>query len=70
MDLNLSEEQRLIVDSAAEFLASNSTSARVRQAFEHAGHWDELLWQALSELAGAASICPSQCKAWVWVWWN
>ena len=62
MDLNLSEEQRLIVDSAAEFLASNSTSARVRQASEHAGHWDEPLWQALSELGWCGIHLPESVQ--------
>ena len=50
MDLNLTEEQRLIVDSAAEFLAAHSTSAQVRQVTETPGGWDASLWQGLAEL--------------------
>ena len=50
MDLNLTEEQRLIVDSAAEFLAAHSTSAQVRQVTETPGGWDATLWQGLAEL--------------------
>jgi len=50
MDLNLNEEQRLIVDSAAEFLAAHSASERVRSASSQPGGWDESLWQGLAEL--------------------
>ncbi|MBS0507964.1 MAG: acyl-CoA/acyl-ACP dehydrogenase [Proteobacteria bacterium] len=50
MDLNLTEEQRLIVDSAAEFLAAHSGSERVRKVSTQPGGWDAPLWQGLAEL--------------------
>ena len=58
MDLNLSEEQRLIVDSAAEFLAAHSTSERVRSAGSQPGGWNEALWQGLAELGWCGIHSP------------
>lgn len=58
MDLNLNEEQRLIVDSAAEFLAAHSTSERVRSASSQPGGWDAVLWQGLAELGWCGIHSP------------
>jgi len=58
MDLNLNEEQRLIVDSAAEFLAAHSASERVRSASSPPGGWDEALWQGLAELGWCGIHSP------------
>ena len=58
MDLNLSDEQRLIVDSAAEFLAAQSSSARVRSISEQPGQWDQALWEGLSALGWCGIHLP------------
>ncbi len=58
MDLNLNEEQRLIVDSAAEFLAAHSASERVRSVTAQAGGWDESLWRGLAELGWCGIHTP------------
>lgn len=58
MDLNLSEEQRLIVDSAAEFLAAHSASEQVRRISTRPGGWDETLWQGLVELGWCGIHTP------------
>ncbi|WP_404302769.1 acyl-CoA dehydrogenase family protein [Alicycliphilus denitrificans] len=58
MDLNLTEEQRLIVDSAAEFLAAHSASERVRDVSAQSGGWDEALWQGLAELGWCGIHSP------------
>lgn len=58
MDLNLTEEQRLIVDSATEFLAAHSASEQVRAASEPAGGWDAALWQGLTDLGWCGIHLP------------
>lgn len=58
MNLNLNEEQRLIVDSAVEFLSAHSSSARVRAVSAQAGGWDEALWQGLTELGWCGIHTP------------
>lgn len=58
MDLNLSEEQRLIVDSAAEFLAEHSSSERIRFVSDQPGGWDDILWQGLAELGWCGIHSP------------
>ena len=58
MDLNLSEEQRLIVDSAVEFLAAHSPNERIRAVTRTPGQWDEQTWQGLSELGWCGIHLP------------
>lgn len=58
MDLNLSEEQRLIVDSAAEFLAAHSSSEQVRKVSAQPGGWDSALWQGMAELGWCGIHTP------------
>ncbi|GAB1387619.1 acyl-CoA dehydrogenase family protein [Melaminivora sp.] len=58
MDLNLTEEQRLIVDSAAEFLAAHSSSEQIRKVSAQPGGWDDALWQGLTELGWCGIHSP------------
>lgn len=58
MDLNLTDEQRLIVDSAAEFLAAHSGSEQVRKVSAQASGWDAALWQGLAELGWCGIHSP------------
>lgn len=50
MDLNLTEDQRLIVDSAVTFLAEASPTASVRATSEQGDGFDRALWQSMVEL--------------------
>ena len=58
MDLRLSEEQRLIVDSAAEFLSAQCTSQRARSVMHGSPGWDADLWHAMASLGWCGIHLP------------
>lgn len=62
MDLTLNEEQRLIVESAAAFLAAQTGSASARAAHEHPGQWDTALWQQVGELGWCGIHLPESMQ--------
>jgi alkylation response protein AidB-like acyl-CoA dehydrogenase len=49
MDFSFTEEQQMIRDTAASFLAEMSDSAAVRRAMASEGGFDEALWSRISE---------------------
>ena len=60
MSLLLNEEQRMLRDSAAEFLAARSPVAalrRLRDARDARG-WDEALWREIADLGWPAAVLP------------
>lgn len=58
MDLVLNDEQRMIAESAAVFLAENSTSAQVREVAEKRGGFDRALWQQVCEMGWSTVALP------------
>ncbi|RFO94989.1 acyl-CoA dehydrogenase [Rhodoferax lacus] len=58
MDLALSDEQQLIVDSAVAFLASSSTLAKVRVASETGDGCDRALWQEVAAMGWCGVHLP------------
>lgn len=60
MDLNLDDEQRLIVDSAADFLGASSDIAAVRAAFDSADGFDRNLWRGVAELGWCGIGLPEE----------
>lgn len=60
MDFALSDEQLMIQESAAGFLAKASDSAAVRAAMERGGYSGELWLQIAGELCWPALIVPEQ----------
>lgn len=58
MDLALSEDQQLIADTAADFLASACDSTTMRAAAASAGGLDRALWQQITELGWCGVQVP------------
>lgn len=58
MDLRLSEDQRLIAESAADFLADAAAMAATRAAADSAAGIDPRLWQGLAELGWCGVHLP------------
>ena len=73
MALVLNEEQRLLQDTAREFLDSNAPVAalrKLRDARDPLGYAPDL-WQQMAEWAGPASFCLRHMAAWnlaFWAW--
>ena len=62
MALVLNEEQRLLRDSAREFLASNAPVASLRKLRDERDPlgYSQALWQQMAELGWASIIVPEQ----------
>ena len=58
MHLSLTEEQRLIVDSATSFLEDASRSSLVRDTSEHGDGFDRSLWTGLADLGWCGILLP------------
>lgn len=58
MDLRLSEDQRLIAESAADFLADAAAMTATRAAADGAAGFDAKLWQGLAELGWCGVHLP------------
>ena len=58
MNLALTDDQRMIRDSAASFLADSSGSAAVRAAMESDAGLDLKLWKAIGELGWCGTAIP------------
>jgi alkylation response protein AidB-like acyl-CoA dehydrogenase len=58
MNLSLTEEQQLIVDSAVTFLATASAMPAVRATSESADGFDAALWQGIAELGWCGVNLP------------
>lgn len=63
MALVLNEEQRLLRDSAREFLASNAPVASLRKLRDERDPlgYSQALWQQMAELGWASIIVP-ECR--------
>lgn len=62
MSLSLNEEQRMLRDSAAEFLGARSPIAALRKLRDtrDARGWDEALWREIAELGWPAAVLPEE----------
>ena len=62
MSLLLNEEQRMLRDSAAEFLGARSPIAALRKLRDtrDARGWDEALWREITELDWPAAVLPEE----------
>ena len=58
MNLALTDDQRMIRDSAAEFLAEASESAAVRKAMASPAGYDPQLWSRIGELGWCGTAIP------------
>lgn len=60
MDLTISDEQRLIVDSAAAFLGEASAMRLVRACSEDGDGFDRSLWRGMAELGWCGVRLPAE----------
>ena len=62
MSLLLNEEQRMLRDSAAQFLAARSpiSALRALRDTRDARGWDEALWREIAELGWPAAVLPEE----------
>jgi alkylation response protein AidB-like acyl-CoA dehydrogenase len=60
MDFDLSKPQRLLKDSARDFLARECTPQRVRELMETGTAHDDRLWQALADQGWMGLVVPEE----------
>ncbi len=60
MDFDLSDEQRLLQETVAQFLENECPMARLRELFDDETGWDPVLWKGLAELGVAGVHLPGE----------
>lgn len=60
MDFDLSEEQRLLQETVAQFIENECPLARLRELFDDETGYDEKLWKGLAELGLAGIHLPAE----------
>ncbi len=60
MDFGLSEEQRLLQETVARFLAHENEPAKLRERFDAEGDHDPAFWKGMAELGLAGLLVPEE----------